>query len=83
VPANGQRSVGLLLRGVSALGLGVRDGDVLTDAAGVPATSAAAVIGAVIAARGRHEPEISGRIFRGPEAYAIVVEQPYQLTPSR
>jgi hypothetical protein len=80
VPANGQRPAGLLLRGVSALGLGVQDGDVLTAAAGVPATSAAAVIGAVIAARGRHAPEIGGRIYRGSEAYAIVVEQPYQLT---
>ncbi|HEY4157884.1 MAG TPA: hypothetical protein VGM29_07295 [Polyangiaceae bacterium] len=82
VPANGVRPAGLQLRGVSALGLGVRDGDVLTDAAGTPALSAAAVVGVVVAARTHHASEISGRIFRGAEPYTIVVEQPYQLTPA-
>jgi len=77
VPATATHPAGLLLRGVSGLGIGMRDGDVLTEAAGLKASSVGAVIGAVVAARARQSREISGRFFRGGESYQLVVEQPY------
>ena len=45
VRANAEHPAGLQLRGVSALGVGLQDGDVLTEAAGQHATSVAAVVG--------------------------------------
>jgi hypothetical protein len=69
------------LSGVTALGLGVLDGDVLTQAAGVSALDASAVIEAVLRARGRRQQTITGTCFRGDEPYAITVEQPYLQPP--
>ncbi len=77
VKANAYHPAGLLLRGVSALGVGVQDGDVLTEAAGQKATSVAAVIGIVLAARARQSPEISGRFYRAGVPFLVTVEQPY------
>jgi len=77
VRASADHPAGLLLRGVSGLGVGLQDGDVLTEAAGQRASSVAAVIGVVLAARARHSAEISGRFFRAGVPYALTVEQPY------
>jgi hypothetical protein len=77
VAATPLHPAGLALSGVSALGVGLRDGDVLTEAAGSPALSIGAVVQAVIAARGRHAPEISGRCFRDGQPFQISIEQPY------
>ena len=77
VPANGDRPAGLALQGVGALGVGLRDGDVLTQVAGAPASSAGAVIGAVLAARQRRAPAMSGLVYRGSEKIALYVEMPY------
>jgi hypothetical protein len=77
VRASAEHPAGLQLRGVSALGIGLQDGDVLTEAAGQRASSVAAVVGVVLAARSRHSPEISGRFFRAGVPYVVVVEQPY------
>jgi hypothetical protein len=77
VKANSYHPAGLLLRGVSALGVGVQDGDVLTEAAGQKATSVATVIGIVLAARARQSPEISGRFYRAGVPFLVTVEQPY------
>lgn len=77
VPATALHPKGLLLRGVSALGVGLKDGDVLTEAAGQSASSVAVVVGIVLAARGRLAPEISGRFFRGGVPFGLTVEQPY------
>jgi hypothetical protein len=77
VKANAYHPAGLLLRGVSALGVGVQDGDVLTEAAGQKATSVATVIGVVLAARARQSPEISGRFYRAGVPFLVTVEQPY------
>lgn len=68
---------GLELHGVSALGIGMQDGDVLTEAAGQRAASVATVIGVVLAARSRHSAEISGRFYRAGVPYTVTVEQPY------
>ena len=77
VKANAYHPAGLLLRGVSALGVGVQDGDVLTEAAGQKATSVATVVGVVLAARARQSPEISGRFYRAGVQFLVTVEQPY------
>jgi hypothetical protein len=81
VKATAQHPAGLMLRGVSALGVGLQDGDVLTEAAGQKATSVAAVVGIVLAARGRQVPEISGRFYRGWVPFGLSVEQPYPKQP--
>ncbi len=81
VKANAQRPAGLLLSGVSALGVGMQDGDVLTEAAGQKASSVAQVVGLVLSARARHEGEISGRFYRGGVPFLLTVEQPYPKGP--
>ena len=77
VAANADRPAGLALQGVGGLGVGLRDGDVLTQVAGAPALSTGAVIGAVLAARQRRAPAMSGLVYRGGEKIAIYVEMPY------
>ena len=77
VGADGARPAGILLEGVTALGVGLRDGDVLTRVAGAPARDAGDVIGAVIAARGRLARRISGVFWRDGEPWQLTVEQPY------
>lgn len=77
VSARGDRPAGLALVGVSGLGIGLIDGDVLTHAGGRPATSAGAVIGMVIGARAKRTPELSGRFWRKGESWNLLVEQPY------
>jgi len=77
VRANAEHPAGLQLRGVSARGVGLQDGDVLTEAGGQRASSVAAVVGVVLAARAQHSPEISGHFFRGNVPYLVRVEQPY------
>ena len=76
-----QRPAGLQLSGVSALGVGLQDGDVLTEAAGQRVSSVAAVVGLVLAARARGESEISGRFYRGGVPFSLTVEQPYPKGP--
>jgi hypothetical protein len=77
VPAEGDRPAGLALQGVSGLGVGLRDGDILTQVAGAPASSTGAVVGAVLAARQRRAPAMSGLVYRGSEKIALYVEMPY------
>ena len=81
VQASAAHPAGLLLGGVSALGVGLQDGDVLTEAAGQKATSVAAVVGIVLAARSRQASEISGRFYRGGVPFLLTVEQPYPKPP--
>lgn len=83
VPADGTRPAGILLQGVSGLGVGLEDGDVLTSVAGAPARDIGDVIGAVVAARGRSAPSVSGIFWRHGEPWRLVVQQPYpQRAPS-
>ena len=77
VPSSGARPAGLMLVGVSQLGVGLRDGDILTHALGRPAVSEAAVVGAVIRARGARQSQLSGRIWRDGKTFPLVVAQPY------
>jgi hypothetical protein len=66
---------------VSALGIGLIDGDVLTHAGGRPATSASSVIGMILGARAKRIPELSGRFWRKGEVWNLSVEQPYVGAP--
>lgn len=68
---------GLSLTGVSTLGIGMRDGDVLTRVGGEPALSVAAVTAAVIRARGALISEIAAEFWRDGERWNVIVEQPY------
>jgi hypothetical protein len=77
VKATAYHPAGLLLRGVSGMGVGLQDGDVLTEAAGQKASSVGTVIGIVLAARARQTPEISGRFYRAGVPFLVTVEQPY------
>lgn len=77
VAALGQRPAGLRLEGVTALGIGMRDGDVLTHVLGAPAASVAAVVGAIIQARAQNVRVITGQFWRDGRALPIAVEQPY------
>jgi hypothetical protein len=77
VDSAGARPGGLILTGVGGLGLGLQDGDILTHALGQPAVSEAAVVGAIIRARGARQPQLSGRVWRHGRSFALVVAQPY------
>jgi hypothetical protein len=73
----GARPAGLRLIGVGGLGIGMRDGDVLTRVLGAPVSATGEVVSRVISARGRRAREISGEFWRNGAACSIVVEQPY------
>jgi hypothetical protein len=81
VAAEGKRPAGLMLLGVSGLDVGLRDGDILTHAAGQPATSEGQVVSLVLSARGARQARIGGRIWRKGASFPLVVEQPY-LSPT-
>lgn len=77
VTAEGRRPAGVQVFGASSLGVGVRDGDVITRVSGVPVTTASQIIALVIAARGARQSAISAQVFRGQRSYTLTVEQPY------
>jgi hypothetical protein len=81
VPRAGQRPAGIQLLGVTPMGLGMRDGDILTDVEGRSVTSEAAVVGAVVAALSRHAPTIQARFFRAGRPWTLIVEIPYDARP--
>ena len=83
VPAKGTRPAGLALLGVEGLGIGLRDGDVLTRALGQPALSSSAVVQAILVARTRRVKVLEGEFYRGSERWTLRVEQPYLGGESR
>lgn len=82
VTAEGQRPAGVQVFGASSLGVGVRDGDIITRVSGVPVTSANQIVSLIIAARGARQSAISGQVYRGQRSYTLTVEQPYLPAPS-
>ena len=76
-PGTDHRPEGIVLSGVSSLGIGVQDGDVLTHVAGRHVRTRGAVVAAVIAARGKRADAIGGRFWRDGEAWQLSVEMPY------
>ncbi len=83
VKSRGRRPAGLQLAGVSALGIGVRDGDVLTSVAGAAVTSRAAVITTILQLRAREARAVSGEFWRGQQRWLITVEMPYLGHPPK
>ncbi|HEY5955205.1 MAG TPA: hypothetical protein VIV60_01580, partial [Polyangiaceae bacterium] len=77
VTADRNRPAGVQVFGASALGIGVRDGDVITRVSGVAVTSPNQIIALVIAARGARAKAISAQVYRGQRSYTLTVEQPY------
>ena len=73
------RPGGLLLSGVGALGLGLSDGDILTEVEGQSLRSEGQVVGIVVAARSRHAEQRSAVVFRtgAAERWSLVVAMPY------
>jgi hypothetical protein len=68
VAASSSRPAGILLSGVGALGIGLVDGDILTEVEGRPVRTEAQVVGMVLAARSRHAEQMSAVIWRASEA---------------
>jgi len=76
VAATSYRPAGMALIGVSGLGVGLRDGDILTRAGGTPARSDGAVVMAVTAALRRKAPAITAEVWRGIQRIIVTVELP-------
>ncbi len=76
-PATGRQPSGMRLSGVSAMGVGLRDGDLLSHVAGSPATSRSAIVSQVLAARAKHAQAISATFWRDGEPWRLIVEMPY------
>ncbi len=79
VAQRGKRPAGIAVYGVSALGVGVTDGDVLTEVLGQPVRSQVQVVAMVIAARSQAMSSISATLWRGTRPYTLTVEQPYDV----
>jgi hypothetical protein len=75
-PATAWRPAGTLVVGVGTLGVGLRDGDVVTRVGAVPATSVNAVVGAIDAALRAGAPAISAEVWRGRHRIVVTVELP-------
>lgn len=72
-----EHPAGLQLTGVSALGIGVQDGDVLIEALGISPRSPGEIVGAVIEARSKRLAALGGTLWRRGQTFHITVEQPY------
>ncbi|MEZ4441802.1 MAG: hypothetical protein R3B72_22060 [Polyangiaceae bacterium] len=76
VSATPYRPSGLALHGVGAVGVGLRDGDVVTRVGGARATSQGAVVGAVTSALRQKLPAITAEVWRGQRRILVTVELP-------
>lgn len=78
VAAHRGRPAGLLLLGVSLLGIGLKDGDVLTHVEGRSVSSESEVVSLVLSSRGAKVPRLVGKVWRRGQGFrTLVVEQPY------
>ncbi|HYJ11429.1 MAG TPA: hypothetical protein VEX18_20545, partial [Polyangiaceae bacterium] len=59
------------------LGIGVQDGDILTEALGITPQSPGQLIGGIIEARAKQARYLSGTLWRRGQVLRITVEQPY------
>jgi hypothetical protein len=82
VPATATHPAGLRLFGVGGLGIGVQDGDILTEALGVTPQTPGQIIGAIIEARAKQARYLSGTLWRRGHVLRITVEQPYVRSES-
>jgi hypothetical protein len=72
-----EHPAGLQLSGVSGLGIGVQDGDVLIEALGISPRSPGEIVGAIIEARSKRVAALGGTLWRRGQTFHITVEQPY------
>jgi hypothetical protein len=77
VPARASHPAGISLLNVSALGVGLHDGDVLTEVEGQPVRSKSQVVALVLVGRQRHVPTMSGVFYRDGAPWRLTVEMPY------
>jgi S1-C subfamily serine protease len=66
-----------MLQGVSGLGVGMQDGDVITSVAGAGVSTRSEIVTAVMHARARRAKEISAVFWRAEVPWSLVVEMPY------
>ncbi len=79
VVAKGKRPAGVAVFGVSGLGLGVRDGDIVTEILGQPVRSVAQGITLIFIARASNRPTITGTVWHAMRPSGVTVEQPYTM----
>lgn len=77
VPRTADHPAGLRLAGVSGLGIGVQEGDILIEALGISPRAPGELIGAIIEARAKNARFLSGTLWRRGDTFRITVEQPY------
>ncbi len=77
VSGTAEHPAGLQLSGVSGLGIGVQDGDVLIEALGMSPRSPGQIVGAIIEARAKRVAALGGTLWRRGQTFPITVEQPY------
>ena len=84
VPATHFRPQGLQVSGVGGMGIGARDGDVLTEVAGQRVQSEGQVIALVLQTHGAGHRAVAGAFWRGMKKWTITVELPREAgTPPR
>ena len=81
IPARGARPAGIELSGVARLGVGLREGDVLTEVAGRAVQNEDQVVAIILAALARQVRSLSGVFFRGGVRWSLVVEVPLAELP--
>ena len=77
VAATDDRPGGVQLFGVSALGVGMQDGDVITEVAGRSVQGQGDIVAIVLAVRSRQAPTVSAVFYRGKVRGTLVVAMPY------
>jgi S1-C subfamily serine protease len=77
VPSKGARPAGIALRGIGRLGIGLRDGDVLTHVSGRRVKTSEDVVTLVLGLRGRQVARINAVFWRAGKPWRLIVEQPY------
>jgi hypothetical protein len=81
IAARGTRPAGIELSGVAPLGIGLREGDVLTEVTGRAVQTEDQVVGIILGALARQVRSISGVFFRGGVRWSLVVEVPLAELP--
>lgn len=82
IPPAGRRPSGLQVAGVGGLGIGVKDGDVLTKVAGTVIQNPSEVVSSVLQLRAKHVKSIAAEVWRGERPYRITFEMPYLEQPT-
>jgi hypothetical protein len=77
VPRTASHPSGVEVVGASALGVGMVDGDVITEVMGRPVHTEGEVVGLVLSARAHRQSLVGAVFWRHGEAWQLSVEMPY------